>query len=296
MAINLASKYEKKVEERFKLKSLSEAFINRDYDWAGVSTVKVYNIPTVPLNNYSKTGTNRYGTPAELEDNVQEMTVTQDKGFTFTIDKGNNQDQMNVKGAGKALARQIDEVIVPTKDKHRFDVIVKAGVKNGGKNTTPTAITKTNAYESFLDGQEYLDNHNVPVTGRIAAVSAKTYKYLKLDPSFVKNSDIGQKITINGQVGEVDGVKIVKVPTSYLPTGCAFFITHPSVTTSPDKLADYKIHDNPPGINGNLVEGRVRYDAFVKEPKKDGIYVHQETAISTGETTPTTPTTTEQGK
>lgn len=281
MAINLAEKYEKKVEERFKLKSLTEAFINRDYDWTGVKTVKVYSIPTVPLNDYNKEGTNRYGTPTELEDTIQEMPVNQDKSFTFTIDKGNNQDQMNVKGAGKALAREIDEVIVPTKDMYRLDVMVKSAVKNGGTNATPTAITKSNAYEMFLDGQEYLDNKKVPVTGRVAGISARMYKFLKLDPSFVKNSDLGQKITINGQVGEVDGVKIVKLPASYLPEGCAFVITHPSVTTSPDKLADYKIHDNPPGINGNLVEGRVRYDAFVKDAKKEGIYAHQESAIAT---------------
>jgi len=281
MAINLAEKYEKKVEERFKLKSLTEAFINRDYDWTGVKTVKVYSIPTVPLNDYNKEGTNRYGTPTELEDTIQEMPVNEDKSFTFTIDKGNNQDQMNVKGAGKALAREIDEVIVPTKDMYRLDVMVKSAVKNGGTNATPTAITKTNAYEMFLDGQEYLDNNKVPVTGRVAGVSARMYKFLKLDPSFVKNSDLGQKITINGQVGEVDGVKIVKLPSGYLPEGCSFVITHPSVTTSPDKLADYKIHDNPPGINGNLVEGRVRYDAFVKDAKKEGIYAHQESAIAT---------------
>lgn len=281
MAINLAEKYDKKVVERFKLKSLTEAFINRDYDWTGVKTVKVYTIPTVPLNDYQKTGVSRYGTPTELEDTIQEMSVGEDKSFTFTIDKGNNQDQMNVKGAGKALAREIDEVIVPTKDIHRLDVMVKAAVKNGGTNTTPTKITKTNAYEMFLDGQEYLDNKKVPLAGRVAGVSASMYKYLKLDPSFVKNSDLGQKITINGQVGEVDGVKIVKLPNSYLPTGCAFIIAHPSVTVSPDKLSDYKIHDNPPGINGNLVEGRVRYDAFVLDTKKDGIYAHQETAIST---------------
>ena len=281
MAINLAKKYESKVAERFKLKSLTEAFINRDYDWKGVSTVAVYSIPTVALNDYSKTGTSRYGTPTELEDTIQEMTVTQDKSFTFTIDKGNNQDQMNVKGAGKALAREIDEVIVPTKDIYRLSVITKAGVKNGGTNTTPTKITKTTAYEAFLEGQNYLDNKKVPLAGRVAAVGASMYKFLKLDPSFVKNSDLGQKITINGQVGEVDGVKIVKVPDSYLPTGCAFVITHPSVTCSPDKLSDYKIHDNPPGINGNLVEGRVRYDAFVLDAKKNGIYAYQETAIST---------------
>ena len=283
MAINLAEKYDKKVVERFKQKSLTEAFINRDYDWTGVSTVKVYSIPTVPLNDYTRTGTSRYGTPTELEDTIQEMKVSQDKSFTFTIDKGNNQDQYNVKDAGKALAREIDEVIVPTKDKYRVATIVVAGVKAGGTNTTPTKLTKSTAYEAFLDGQAYLDNKNVPVAGRVAGISASTYKLLKLDPSFIKNSDLGQKVAFNGQVGEIDGVKIIKLPDGYLPEGCAFFITHPSVTVSPDKLQDYKIHNCPPGINGNLVEGRVRYDAFVLDAKKTGIYAYQNTAVSTGE-------------
>lgn len=44
---------------------------------------------------------------------------------------------------------------------------------------------------------------------------------------------------------------------------------------APIKLADYKIHDNPPGINGWLVEGRVIYDAFVLNNKKGAIYVHK---------------------
>ena len=283
MAINLAAKYDKKVVERFKLKSLTEAFINRDYDWTGVETVKVYSIPTVELNDYKRTGTDRYGTPNELDDNLQEMKVTQDKSFTFTIDKGNKQDSMNVRDAGKALAREIDEVIVPTKDKYRVDTIVKAGIKAGGTNETPVAITKSNAYEKFLEGQEYLDDQKVPLEGRVSGVSSAFYKFLKLDPSFVKNSDLGQKIAIKGQVGEVDGTKIIKMPKSYFPTGCPFFITHPSVTVSPDKLADYKIHDNPPGINGNLVEGRVRYDAFVLDERKNGIFAYQESTIEVGE-------------
>jgi hypothetical protein len=39
-----------------------------------------------------------------------------------------------------------------------------------------------------------------------------------------------------------------------------------------------KVSENPPGINGWLVEGRVVYDAFVLESKKNGIYVHVESA------------------
>ena len=272
MAVNLATKYAKKVDERFKLKSLTESFINREYDWEGVKTIKVWSIPTVELNDYSRTGSNRYGTPSELEDTVAEYTLSQDKGFTFTIDKGNQVDQMNVKGAGKALQREIDEVIVPTKDMYRLNKIAAAAVANSGYASA--SITTSNAYSKFLDGQKYLDNKKVPLAGRVAAISASFYALIKQDSSFIKSGDLSQKMLVNGQVGEIDGVKLVKVPDSYLPTNCAFIITHPSVTVAADKLAEYKIHDNPPGINGNLIEGRVYYDAFVLEAKKDGAYAH----------------------
>ena len=272
MGVNLATKYAKKVDERFKLKSLTESFVNRDYDWEGVKTIKVWSIPTVELNNYSRTGSNRYGTPSELEDTVAEYTLSQDKGFTFTIDKGNNVDQMNIKGAGKALQREIDEVIVPTKDIYRLRKIAQAAVDNNGYASA--SVTTSNAYSKFLDGQKYLDNKKVPLAGRVAAISASFYALIKQDSSFIKSGDLSQKMLVNGQVGEIDGVKLIKVPDSYLPENCAFIITHPCVTVAADKLAEYKVHDNPPGINGNLIEGRVYYDAFVLEAKKDGAYAH----------------------
>lgn len=272
MAVNLAAKYSNKVAERFKQKSLSAAFTNSDYEWNGVKTLTVYSIDTVELNDYTRSGTSRYGTPSELGDTKQEMSVSQDKAFTFTIDKGNNADQMNVKGAGKALAREIDEVIVPTEDKYVFGKIAAAAKAND--NSATAAVTKTNAYEAFLNGQEKLDDASVPTEGRVAAVTSGFLKYLKLSDDFVRASELGQKMLVTGQVGEIDGTKIVKVPRTRMPENCEFIITHPSVTVKAEKLDDYKIHQDPPGINGNLVEGRVYYDAFVLEAKKAGAYAH----------------------
>ena len=76
----------------------------------------------------------------------------------------------------------------------------------------------------------------------------------------------------------VDGIPIITAPTSWLPKNTAFIITNPVACVAPIKLADYKIHDNPPGINGWLVEGRVIYDAFVLNNKKGAIYVHKTAA------------------
>ena len=129
MAVNYAEKYSPIVDERFKLGSLTGGMTNNEYDWIGVETVNVYSIPTAAMNNYTLTGSNRYGTPAELENAVQEMKVTQDRSFTFTIDRKSHDDTMMVMEAGRALRRQIDEVCVPEVDTYRIAAYV-AGCKS----------------------------------------------------------------------------------------------------------------------------------------------------------------------
>jgi len=275
MAINYASKYSDKVIERFNLQSLTGKGLNTDYDWSGVQTVTAYSIPTVSMNDYDRTAaSNRYGSPAELQDTKQDMTLTKDRSFTFTIDKGNLTEQMGVKEAGKCLRRQIDEVVTPEIDQYRLAAWAsKTGVQT---NTTKAALSATNAYDAFLDAQCALDDAKVPSKGRVCYVSPKFFKFLKQSDSFIKASDIAQKMLINGQVGEVDGVSIIKVPSSYLPANVGFELMLPRVSTSPMKLTEYKVHDNPPGINGKLVEGRVIYDCFVFDQLVKGIYVYKE--------------------
>lgn len=270
MAINYAEKYSAKVDERFKLASLVGAVVNKDYEFTGVKTVKVYSIETAPMNDYQRSGTSRYGTPEDLQDTIQELVITQDRGFTFVVDKGDESEQAGAKNAGAALRRQIDEVVIPEYDKYVIGKIVA-----GAGKTTTAAITSANAYEAFLTGSETLDEAKVPTAGRVALVTPAFFRNIKLDEAFVKNADLGQKIVLTGQVGEVDGVPLIKVPSSYFPEGVQFVITHPVATTAPVKLDEYKIHQDPPGISGDLAEGRTLYDAFVLNNKKAAIYVHK---------------------
>lgn len=276
MAINYAEKYSPQVDERFKLGSLTTALVNHAYDWLGVATVKVYSVPTAEMNDYTLTGSNRYGTPAELNNEVQEMTLTKDRSFTFTIDKKSEDDTMGVMAAGAALARQIDEVIIPEIDTYRISKLV-AGAPTANV-IKDVAVTKANAYEKFLAVQEILDNKKVPTGGRICMCTPGYYNMLKLDEAFTKKGDMATKIAINGLVGEVDGVYIIKAPKSYFPESVNFLITNPIVMPAPIKLTEYKIHDDAPGISGHLVEGRIRYDAFVLDQKKDAIGVCQNPA------------------
>lgn len=272
MAINYASKYSSAIDERFKLGAVTAPAINNDYDFVGVKTVNVYSIPTAPMNDYTRTGTNRYGNPEELENTVQELTLSQDRSFTFSIDKGNYVDTQMSSAAGKALQRQLDEVVIPEMDIYRISAMCAA---EGINKSAAAAITKENAYEAFLDGTTALTNNKVPVNGRIAFVSAAFYKLIKLDDTFIKASDMAQNMLLKGAVGQIDGIPLILVPDSYLPENTSFVITHPTATVAPVKLAEYKVHENPQGINGWLVEGRIYYDAFVLTNKAKAIYVHK---------------------
>lgn len=269
---NLAAKYSKVIDERFKTESQAMLALNNNHDFVGVRTVNVYSIPTVPMVDYQRSGKNRYGDAYDLERNIQTFTITRDRAFTFVIDKGDKLQSQMVSDAGRALRREIDEVWIPEFDSYVFRKLAAAATARGNYSTE--AVTAENAFSSFLDAMEHMGNHSVPDKGRVAFCSYRFANLLKQDPAFVRQGDSSQSMLSRGVIGEVDGCKIVRVPSSKLPAGCAFILTHKVAATAPKQLEEYKTHDNPPGISGWLVEGRVIYDCFVFNNKADAIYYH----------------------
>lgn len=274
---NLAAKYAKQVDERFNRESQAMLALNSDYDFVGVKTVNVYSLPTVAMVDYTRSGSNRYGTPDDLTRNIQTMSLSRDRAFTFIIDKGDKLQSQMVSDAGKALNRQLKEVWVPEFDAYVFRKLAAAATERG--NFSTEAVTRDNAYELFLAAMEKLGNKNVPEKGRVAFCSYQFTNLLKLDPAFVKTGDSAQEMLAKGVIGEVDGCKIVRVPSAKLPSGCAFLIAHKAAATAPKQLEEYKTHNNPPGISGWLVEGRVIYDCFVLREKADAIFYHGSQAV-----------------
>ena len=52
------------------------------------------------------------------------MTIAKDRSFTFTIDRKSYDDTMMTMEAGRALRRQIDEVVIPEVDTYRIGKLV----------------------------------------------------------------------------------------------------------------------------------------------------------------------------
>lgn len=279
MAINLHEKYAKQIQSKFVQESIIAGLLSNEYSWSGVKTVKISTPLTTPMVDYTRTGTNRYGEPTEMQDTVQEMTLTQDKSFSLTIDKGNNADQNGIKAAGKMLALQIKERAVPTMDTYVLATLAQKAGKVVGNST---ALSKTTVCDRISEGTLYLDDAEVPQEGRTLLVSNSTYKLLKHSEEFLGVDRLGEKALAKGQVGEYDNMKVVKVPSGRWPANVNFMIVYKNSATAPVKLNDTKLHKDPPGISGNLLEGRQYYDCFVFGPKADGVYVEVDTGSNKG--------------
>lgn len=282
MAINLTTKFAPYTDEQFKAESKKSLLTNNDFNWTGAHTVKVYKITTSAMNDYDRSGSNvgvtdgeagtvvwsRYGAVAALSATNEEFTLSKDRSFTFAIDKLDQDETAQQLSAASALARQQREVAIPEVDTYVY------GKMCTGAGTKPTALalTKTNIYEEILKASAALDGAEVPESGRVLVVTPATYLLMKQCGDITMDTDVGNDMRLRGVVSNLDGAIVIKVPANRLPQKFGFMLAHPCATVAPVKLDDYKIHPDPPGISGSLVEGRICYDAFVLDNKKMAIY------------------------
>ena len=275
MSVDLVAKFSPYVDEQFKAESKLNLLTNDDIDWTGAHTVRVYKVTTPRTYDYDRDGStltdgkwSRYGPVAGLDATTEELTLKKDRSFTFAIDKMDEDETGDVLNAAVALARQIKEVVIPEVDTYTY------GVMCAGAGTKPAAmvLTSDNIYDSILAGNSALDDAEVSETNRVLMVTPAVYKLMKRNPDITMETDIGQEQRQLGVIGMLDGCSVIKVPANRVPEDFGFMIAHPSATVAPVKLEEYKIHIDPPGLSGNLVEGRVCYDAFVLDNKKNGIY------------------------
>lgn len=296
MAIDLTTKYQPYVDEIFTTESKKSLLTNNDFDWTGAHTIKVYKVTTGQMNDYDRPGENmgkvvvdedsetqtvmlsRYGAIESLDATTEEMTLKKDRSFTFAIDKLDADETQQQLSGASALARQQREVVIPEVDAYTY------GVMATGAGTKPAALTltETNIYTEIIKANTVLDDAEVPDDGnRSIVVTPAVLELMKKCDDITLNSDIGAELRLKGVVADLDGLHVIKIPKKRLPANFGFMVAHPCATVAPTKLEEYKLHTSPPFISGDLVEGRIVYDAFVLDNKKMAIY-YQENKAATG--------------
>lgn len=278
MAIELVTKYKPYVDEIFTTESKKSLLTNNDFEWTGAHSIKIYKVTTAEMNDYNRNPekgftASRYGTIKDLDATTEEFMLKNDRSFTFAIDKLDKDETGGALAAASALARQVREVVVPEVDTYVYGVMTEGA----GQKPEAVTITENNIYDLIIDANTALDDAEVPETNRCLVVTPAVLRIMKKCKDIVMETDIGADMRLKGVVSNIDGDIVVKVPAVRLPDDFGFMLCHPCATVAPTKLEEYKTHQDPPGISGELVEGRICYDAFVLENKKKAIYYQAQT-------------------
>lgn len=280
--INLATKYSPKVVDRFYLDSVVLGKTSKEYDWDGVQSVKVWTINTYDPTDYNRPANDnaistfhaRYGNTYEVADTIQTMTLTQDKAVSLSVDKGNNTEQMLIKNSGKVMALELREKFIPMFDKYCLSVW--GNPANCGTVTEQALITKSNIVDEISKHVTAIRNNYATVDDAYCFIGESEYAMLLMAPEFIEynNPAFANQHLEKGVMGKLRGLQIVPVPDSYfVDTNINFVTVKRSAVLAPTKIKDMKVHSDPVGISGALLEIRWLYDAFVLDTKKGGLAV-----------------------
>lgn len=275
MAVNLHTKYEPTLSKRFTLESKTDAYAGKKFNFDGMRSIVVSTADKVNINDYNRTASsNRFGTPAELGDTTQTLTMTQDKSFIFAIDAGNASDQQYIKKVNDIITTAWDEQCVPLVDMYRFGVWCN-GAGLGEVNST--ALTNTTILRAIMTASKDMNNKLVPKKNRVLYVSETVYIEAKLATSVLFSEKLTEDAIRQGIVGYLDGMGVIPVPDSYLPAGVNFFIKYKDSTVDPMKLKHLSVYKDPQDIDGELGRCRFYFDSFVLDNYVNGLYVHAKT-------------------
>lgn len=288
MAHNFESKAAKRLVEAYAKRSITEGVFSNKYDWDGVATIRLRSLPTYQLQQYDweKVNGSRFGPLVEQEDKVQPLTITQDYAFNIAIDKRNNNSTLQEKAAGVITANQVKYELIPQTDKYRLNAIATGngvtgfGSTGGGTIQTGVSLTKANAIETIMTSNAAMNNL-FATEDRVLFIKETEVIKVKLADQVLGAGatvqDVADRIIKRGELGVIDGLHIVKVPDSYMPTGVVYMIVAKDAVVAPTKIKTLRVLNEHPDVDGAVCQGRFLYDCFVIAEHANGVLVAKST-------------------
>ena len=275
MAQNYASTTLDTIDERYFRKSLTADVVNKSIrlDFNGKNSVTIYNVDTVAETDYIRAGANRFGPLVELGTGTQTFTLSQDKSFTFTVDRGNYSDSMMVTEVAKAVRRQVREVSVPTTDIYTLATAYAFAL--AATRGATAATTNANAYQQLIAQKAAMVDDLIEPDNIHVYMNSTNYNLLRRDPEFKVASEGAYRDVKTGNITEVDGMKIHVVPSTYMPATVNFLFIAEDVLVRPTKFDMVRTLDEVQGIDGWVAEGRRYYDVFIPANRGKAIRYHK---------------------
>lgn len=288
-SIALAQRFLPLLDEVYAAESKTAALdlLTEYVEWIGANTVKLFNIKTGGLGNYSR---NAGFVPGDTTGTWETHTLACDRGRSFLVDVMDNDETMGL-AFGGLLSTFEREHAIPEVDAYRFaKYAAGAGIK-----ATPATITSSTDVAALIDAaQAEMNDAEVPEEGRICFVSNKAYNQLKKN---ITRYTLNGEGNVNQNVEMYDDVRIIKVPSARFWTGVTlaapsnsydaggytsggvqinFLLIHPSAVLQTIKHLIPRIF-SPEVVqeaDAYKLNYRIYHDCFVKDAKTKGIYLH----------------------
>lgn len=265
--VNLNINYKQPLAEAFDYAPVFAGKTTEAYSWRGANAIVLTEIVTEALNDYDRNSSgNRYGTPSEVTDARQILTLQKDRSFSKAVDRGNYLEQDHLKTGAAVIKAYMNEQAAP--EMERF-VLKELAAHAGQVKAAAAAPTKQTVLEDVLMLETMLDDARVPKKDRFVLMKNEYVAYLR--ESLTNCNDITDRMLLKGIVGSVGSLHVIGVSAYDMPEGLYMLAWQKQSAAFPKTIEDAKVSNDVPGISGILVEGRFRYGAFVVGKRAAGV-------------------------
>lgn len=251
--INLVQKFHDRLVKSLDYYSNLEGKTTDEYKMEGSEGIYLTSLVPVPLNNYNMAATaNRYGTPTEMGDEQQFIGWDYDKSFSVTVDNANYRDGGFMKTVDAVTREQQESEVAPFIESNFYAKLSKYA----GKVITGTAPTSADILSRLTAIEAAFRNARIPKKNRYVVMGTSNVQLIR--SSLTNLDNITDKMLLKGVVGAIGSLKVLEAADDDLPTGVNFLAWYKGSAVKAFDIKEGKAHDNPPGINGALIEYRVR--------------------------------------
>lgn len=174
---------------------------------------------------------------------------------------------MRAKKAGEVMRIQMNEQVIPMIDADRLKTAA-----TGATAVSQAIASTTDGYQDTLKLNEFLDEAKAPLSGRVLWVTPAEYNKIKTAiTTNILASDYNDKLVGKGFVGELDGVPVVKVPTSYFPAGVKAILCHRDALLGVRQVTETRIITDSEFVSGSILLGRFIFGSFILKGKEKGV-------------------------
>ena len=282
---NLNERYEKKLDERFKTKSYTDAGANlNNFSRVGANAIQVETEGVGQINAYDFGASlgSRMGTMHEISDQRNIYQLKQFFSIRETYEKLYSDDKQNERKIQRILKGILDDKLVPAIDRYRLKtwadgagtttIVTSSGLIVNSTGTA-TAISTSNIVRILLQASAMLDNMRVPMEGRMAYIGITDAVEMQLASELQYSPQMIQKGAVMGEIRQLGRVKVIAVPDSIMPAGCKVLLKWKGASADPRKLSWSQVYPHVEGYSGPVLNGLYRYDSFILAQKANGVLV-----------------------